>query len=72
MKRRISWVRPLSPLVSRGVRVWVERGSRAYSAVTQPWSRLWSQCGTLSSTVTLHKTRVAPISIRTEPSGYCT
>ena len=39
MRRWISCVRPLClpRAASRAERVWVERGSMPYSAVTQPW-----------------------------------
>ena len=39
ISREISWVRPpIRPLTdSRSLRVFVARGSIAYSAVTQPW-----------------------------------
>ena len=72
MRRRISWVRPPSPRVSRGVRLWVERGSKAYSAVNQPAVWFSIQRGTLSSTLTLQRMRVRPTSMSTEPSAYST
>ena len=53
----------------RGVRVWVARGSIAYSAVSQPPPDASRQAGTFSSTDTLHRTRVPPVSTSTEPSG---
>ena len=68
MRRWISCVRPLG-VVSRRVRVWVERGSMAYSAVTQPRPDPLRKRGTLSSTLTAHRTRVSPIVIRVEPSA---
>ena len=48
--REISWVRPpIRPLTdSRSERVLVERGSMAYSAVTQPWPVPLRQRGTPS------------------------
>ena len=51
------------------MRVRVERGSMAYSAVTQPrpWPR--SQGGTRSSMLAEQMTFVLPISIKAEPSA---
>ena len=71
IKRWISCVRPLClPLAaSRSLRVWVERGSMPYSAVTQP-SPLPRLCGgTRSSTEAVHNTLVPPKAINTEPSA---
>ena len=67
--RWISCERPLGPRFSRGVRVLVERGSIAYSAVTQPWPWPFRNGGTLSSTEAVQMTFVAPNSTSTEPSG---
>ena len=71
MSRCISWVRPpiLPRSLSRGVRVTVERGSMAYSAVTQPRPELRSQPGTPCSMVALVSTRVLPSETSTEPSA---
>jgi hypothetical protein len=69
IRRWISWERPLGPVRSRDVRVFVERGSMPYSAVTQPWPRPLRNGGTLSSTVAVQITLVAPNSTSTEPSG---
>src|SRR6184192_792669 len=68
-RRWISCERPLGPRFSRGVRVLVERGSIAYSAVTQPSPCPFRKGGTLSSTVAVQITLVAPNSTSTEPSG---
>src|ERR1019366_6742455 len=57
---------------SRGVRVTVERGSIAYSAVTQPRPALRSQPGTPCSMVALVRTRVLPSETSTEPSAVWT
>jgi hypothetical protein len=54
---------------SRALRVWVERGSMPYSAVTQPWPLPRRKGGRLSSTLAVHSTRVSPTSISTEPSA---
>src|SRR5262249_27959536 len=69
ISRWISWVRPPAPLRSRLVRLRVERGSSAYSAVIQPLPLPRSQGGTLASILAAHKTRVAPISIRADASA---
>src|SRR5438094_930729 len=57
------------PRRSRSMRSPALRGSMAYSAVTQPrpWPR--RKGGTLSCTVAVHTTRVAPISISADPSA---
>ena len=68
--RWISCERPLGPRFSRGVRVLVDRGSIAYSAVTQPWPCPLRKGGTLSSTDAVQMTLVAPNSTSTEPSGW--
>ena len=67
----ISWVRPdcLPSLASRRPRVCVARGSIPYSAVSQPSPRPFMNGGTPSSTLTVHSTRVSPISTSTEPSA---
>ncbi len=74
MRRWISWVRPpiLPRSDSRGERVRVARGSIPYSAVTQPRPELRIQPGTPVSMVALHRTRVLPVSMRTEPSAVAT
>ena len=58
--------------LSRGVRVTVERGSIAYSAVTHPRPELRSQPGTPCSIVALVSTRVFPSVTSTEPSAVWT
>ena len=70
--REISWVRPpIRPLTdSRSERVFVERGSMAYSAVTQPVPFPLSQRGTPSVNDAAHSTRVRPNSTRTLPSAW--
>src|SRR5215208_140936 len=72
IRRWISWVRPLCRprAASRSVRVWVERGSMPYSAVTQPFPVLRRNGGTRSSTVAMHSTCVSPNRARHEPSAY--
>jgi hypothetical protein len=55
---------------SRSVRVWVERGSMPYSAVTQPWPELRRNGGTFSSIEAVHSTCVSPNFARHEPSAY--
>ena len=69
IRRSISLVRPPAPLRSRRLRLWVARGSSAYSAVTQPRPCPRSQPGTLSSTLAAQSTRVLPQLIRAEPSA---
>src|SRR6185503_5811273 len=72
ISRWISWVRPLCRprAASRSVRVWVERGSMPYSAVTQPLPLFRIHGGTRSSTVAVHSTWVSPNRARHEPSAY--
>ena len=72
IRRWISWVRPdcLPRAASRSVRVWVERGSMPYSAVTQPRPVLRIQGGTRSSTEAVHSTWVSPNFTRQEPSAW--
>src|SRR5712692_8009021 len=55
---------------SRTLRVPVARGSMPYSAVTQPAPLPRRKGGTDSSTEAVHKARVSPIAINTEPSAY--
>ena len=63
MSRWISCVRPLTPeSLSRRERVWVEAGSIAYSAVTQPLPLPLRHEETPSSIVAAHSTRVSPSS----------
>ena len=50
--------------------MFVDRGSIAYSAVTQPSPEPLRQRGTPSVTDAAHSTRVAPNSTRTEPSAW--
>src|SRR5574340_1515410 len=71
IRRWISWVRPdcLPRAASRSVRVWVERGSMPYSAVTQPSPLPFLCGGSLSRTLAVHSTRVSPMETRTEPSA---
>src|SRR6478736_8232531 len=71
ISREISCVRPpILPLTdSRSERVFVARGSMAYSAVTQPRPSPLSQRGTPSVREAVHRTRVLPNSIRAEPSA---
>src|SRR4029077_1512943 len=72
ISRWISWVRPLClpRAASRSVRVWVERGSIPYSAVTQPLPLLRIHGGTRSSIVAAQSTWVSPNFTRQEPSAY--
>src|SRR5258708_3568804 len=72
IRRVISWVRPdcLPRAASRSVRVWVERGSMPYSAVTQPRWELRIQGGTFSSTEAVQSTWVSPNFTRHEPSAW--
>jgi hypothetical protein len=72
MRRWISTVRPVCRprAASRSVRVWVDRGSMPYSAVTQPRPELRMNGGTFSSTVAVHSTLVSPKRARQEPSAY--
>src|SRR5581483_8619390 len=71
ISRWISCVRPDGrPFASsRGVRLAVERGSIEYSAVTQPFPVPRMNCGTASSMVAAHSTRVLPTVIRADPSA---
>jgi hypothetical protein len=66
ISRSISLLRPLPP---RPLRVVVERGSMAYSAVTQPRPLSLRNGGTLFSTEAVHKTQVSPARMSAEPSG---
>ena len=72
IRRWISLERPssLSDWMSRFLRVLVERGSIAYSAVTQPRPLPSRKGGTFSSTDAVQMTLVLPISASTEPSAY--
>src|SRR5699024_10049670 len=72
IRREISWVRPpIFPLTdSRGERVLVERGSIAYSAVTQPEPEPCFQRGTPAVKEAAHSTRVRPNSISALPSAW--
>src|SRR6478735_3280781 len=72
IRREISWVRPpMRPLTdSREFRVFVARGSIAYSAVTQPRPLPLRQRGTPSVSDAAHSTRVPPNSTSTEPSAW--
>ena len=51
------------------MRVWVERGSMPYSAVSQPCPLPFKKAGTLSSMLAVQMTLVSPHSISTEPSA---
>src|SRR3954453_1506937 len=70
--REISWVRPpIRPLTdSRSERVWVEDGSIAYSAVTQPSPESLRHRGTPTDADAAHSTLVRPNSTSTEPAGW--
>ena len=70
MRRWISWERPLGPFALAGRRVFVERGSIPYSAVTQPWPLPFRNGGTFSSTEAVQITLVSPNATSTEPSGW--
>ena len=72
ISREISWVRPpIRPLTdSRSLRVFVERGSIAYSAVTQPSPLPLRQRGTPSVNEAAQSTRVRPNSTSTLPSAW--
>ncbi len=63
-------LRPLRPLYSLFDLRFVEAGSIAYSAVTQPACCPLRHLGTPSSTVAEHSTRVSPNSARHEPSAF--
>ena len=71
-RREISRVRPpCLPLTdSRSPRVFVARGSIAYSAVTQPRPLPRRHRGSSSVTLAAHSTRVAPNSTSTDPSAW--
>ena len=71
INRWISTVRPpCFPLAaSRSIRSGLDRGSIAYSAVTQPFPLPFIQRGTFSSTVAAHSTWVSPILIKADPSA---
>ena len=72
ISRWISCVRPptLPDDASRVDRVVVERGSMPYSAVTQPLPEFRRKGGTRSSTLAVQITRVLPVSMSTDPSGW--
>ncbi len=55
---------------SRALRRSVAAGSMAYSPVTQPSPLPFKKSGTLSSTVAVQSTRVSPMWIITEASGF--
>ncbi len=71
ISRWISCVRPegCPRVISRGVLLTVARGSMEYSAVIQPLPLPRRNCGTVSSTLAAHSTRVLPTSISAEPSA---
>ena len=70
--REISWVRPpMRPRTdSRSVRVLVEPGSMAYSAVTQPRPEPLRHRGTPSEAEATQSTRVRPNSTSTDPAAW--
>ena len=70
--REISWVRPpMRPRTdSRSVRVLVEPGSMAYSAVTQPRPEPLRHRGTPSEADATQSTRVRPNSTSTDPAAW--
>ena len=67
IRRWISWVRPLGPLVSRRIRSGDEPGNIEYSAVTQPLPVLRIHRGTSSSSIAVHSTFVSPKVTSTDP-----
>src|SRR3546814_11539200 len=71
INREISWVRPpIRPLTdSRSERVFVEAGSMAYSAVTQPRPEPLRQRGTPVEAEAAQSTRVRPNSTSPAPAG---
>ena len=71
MSREISWVRPpiLPRTDSRSLRVCVDRGSIAYSAVIQPRPLPLRHRGTPCVTDAVHSTRVRPNETSTDPSA---
>jgi len=71
ISRWISIVRPptLPSDASRRMRVFVDRGSMPYSAVTQPLPVPRRNGGTRSSSEAVQITRVRPTSISTDPSA---
>ena len=71
MRRWISWGRPRTrpPIPSRTWRVPVDRGSMAYSAVTQPPPEPRRNGGTSSWTEAAQSTRVRPQVSVQQPSA---
>ena len=65
----ISCVRPPLKILSRRIRVCVERGNIPYSAETHPLPEPASHLGTSSSTDAVQRTFVLPNSTRQEPSA---
>ena len=63
------WISLPRPPGSRLLRVWVARGSIAYSAVNQPLPLPAIHAGTVSSTLAAHSTQVSPSLISAEPSA---
>ena len=62
---------PIRPLTdSRSDRVWVELGSMAYSAVTQPRPLSLRHRGTPVEALAAHSTRVLPNSTSTDPAAW--
>src|SRR3954467_13768342 len=70
--REISCVRPpIRPFTdSRSLRVFVDAGSMAYSAVTQPSPEPFRQRGTPTEADAAHNTRVFPNSTSTDPAAW--
>src|SRR5690606_23492198 len=71
-RRQLSWARPPTrPFTdSRSIRSLVERGSMAYSAVTQPAPLPVSQRGTPFVKLAVQSTRVLPNEMRALPSAW--
>src|SRR3954468_9937412 len=71
IRRWISAVRPegFPCATSRWLRVWVARGSMAYSAVSHPSPLSFLKGGTRFSTLAATSTRVSPSEISAEPSA---
>src|SRR5262249_2744332 len=63
------WISLPRPPGSRLLRVCVERGNIAYSAVSQPWFLPTRNGGTPFSTLAAHSTQVSPSLISAEPSA---
>ena len=70
ISRWISCVRPSIAVRLRRRRSSVAAGSMSYSAVTHPLPVPIRHLGTLASHEAVHKTRVLPARIKTEPAGF--